>query len=213
MELTECPPAIASLKRELARRNIELDYCDTGVAARDLVLSRLPTGATVMNGGSATLEQIGVLDALRTGPYEYPRPKIYLINDPVKRLAARRNASIADYFVGGINAITSAGEIVNSDGSGNRIAAYAFGAGKLILVAGINKIVPDLGAAFERMRNVAARDECRHLGVDTPCALTGKCDNALCRGPQRQCGKVLIIENEKVTGRICVVLIGEKLGF
>ena len=213
MELTACPPAVASLKRELARRNIELEYCDTGAAARDLVLSRLPAGATVMNGGSATLEQIGVLDALRTGFYEYPRPKIYLIDDPVKRLAARRQASIADYFVGGVNAITAAGEIVNSDGSGNRVAAYAFGAGKLILVAGINKIVPDLGAALERMRNVAARDECRHLGVDTPCALTGRCDNSRCSGPQRQCGKVLIIENEKVTGRICVVLIGESLGF
>ena len=98
MELSECPPAVASLKRELARRNIELEYCDTGAAARDLVLSRLPAGATVMNGGSATLEQIGVLDALRTGSYEYPRPKIYLIDDPVKRLAARRQATIADYF-------------------------------------------------------------------------------------------------------------------
>lgn len=204
---------VTALKEELSRRNIELIYCETGAAARDFVLSQIPEGATVMNGGSETLEQIGVLDALRSGPYHYLRPIVSSENDPVKRLVARRGASIANYFVGGINAITASGEIVNSDGSGNRVAAYAFGAGKLILVAGINKIVPDIGAAFERMRDVAATAECRHLGVDTPCAVTGRCDNARCRGPKRQCGKVLIIENEKVNGRIRVVLIGEALGY
>lgn len=209
----DIPAAVTTLKQALERRNIELCYCGTGAEARDLVLSRLPTGATVMNGGSETLEQIGVLDALRSGAYDYPRPVISRENDAVKRLAARRRASIADYFVGGINAITAGGEIVNSDGSGNRVAAYAFGAGKLILVAGLNKIVPDLGAAFERMRNVAAREECRHLGADTPCARTGRCDNAGCHGPARQCGKVLIIEHEKVRGRISVVLVGEQLGY
>jgi hypothetical protein len=205
--------AVAALERELARRNIELVYCNTGKAALALVLSRIPAGATVMNGGSATLEQIGLLQALKKGPYHYLRPKVAAENHPVERVAARRRAAIADIVVGGINAITASGEIVNSDGSGNRLAAYAYGAGKLILVAGVNKIVPDIGAAFERMRNVAARDECRNLGVNTPCAVTGRCDNDACRGPQRQCGKVLIIENEKITGRISVVMIGETLGY
>src|SRR6266704_2244550 len=107
----------------------------------------------------------------------------------------------------------AAGEIVNADGSGNRIAAYAFGAGKLLLVAGVNKIVPDIASAFERLRNVAAVAECRHLGMNTPCALTGRCDNAACSGTDRQCGKVLVIENERIAGRICVVMIGAALGY
>ena len=116
-----------------------------------------------MNGGSTTLEQIGFLDALANGPYDWLRPRVKAVNDPDERVRARRRATIADYFIGGINAITAGGEIVNADGSGNRTAAYAFGAGKLFLVAGVNKIVPDIAAAFERLRNVAAVEECRHL--------------------------------------------------
>jgi hypothetical protein len=204
---------VEGLKKELARRNMDLVHCASGKVALEFVLSRIPEGATVMNGGSTTLVQIGLLDALQKGPYKYLRPQVAAENDPVGRVSARRRASIADYFVGGINAITASGEIVNSDGAGNRLAAYAYGAGKLFLVAGVNKIVPDIAAAFERLRNVAAMQECRSLGLNTPCAVTGKCDNAACRGPERQCGKVLIIENEKIAGRICVVMIGEELGF
>jgi hypothetical protein len=207
------PDAVARLKHELGRRGIDLAYCADGASALAWLLSRIPAGATVMNGGSTTLEQIGFLGALANGSYDWLRPRVKAVNDPEERTRARRRATIADYFIGGINAITEAGEIVNADGSGNRIAAYAFGAGKLLLVAGVNKIVPDIAAAFERLRNVAAVQECRHLGMNTPCARTGRCDNAACRGPDRQCGKVLVIENEKIPGRICVVMIGAALGY
>ena len=207
------PQAVAGLKRELERRGIGLAYCADGASAVDYLLSRIPVGATVMNGGSTTLEQIGFLDALEDGPYDWLRPRVKAVSDPEERVRARRRATIADYFVGGINAITASGEIVNADGSGNRISAYAFGAGRLFLVAGVNKIVPDIASAFERLRNVAAVQECRHLGMNTPCALTGRCDNAACRGPDRQCGKVLVIENERIAGRICVVMIGAELGY
>ena len=207
------PPAVAGLKRELARRGIDLAYCADGASAVAFLLSRIPAGATVMNGGSTTLEQIGFLDALANGPYDWLRPGIAAIADPDERIRVRRRAGIADYFVGGINAVTASGEILNADGGGNRVAAYAYGAGTLFLVAGVNKIVPDIAAAFERLRNHAAVEECRHLNAKTPCALTGRCDNAACRGADRQCGKVLIIENERIAGRICVVVIGEELGY
>jgi len=207
------PPAVAALKRELARRGIDLAYCADGASAVAFLLSRIPAGATVMNGGSTTLEQIGFLEALKNGPYDWLRPGIAAIADPDERIRVRRRAGTADYFVGGINAVTASGEILNADGGGNRVAAYAYGAGKLFLVAGVNKIVPDIAAAFERLRNRAALEECRHLGASTPCALTGRCDNAACRGADRQCGKVLIIENERIAGRICVVVIGEELGY
>ncbi len=207
------PPAVAGLKRELARRGIDLAYCADGASALAFLLSRIPAGATVMNGGSTTLEQIGFLEALKNGPYNWLRPQVKAVNDPEERVRARRRAGTADYFVGGINAVTASGEILNADGGGNRVAAYAYGAGKLFLVAGVNKIVPDIAAAFERLRNRAAVEECRHLGASTPCALTGRCDNAACRGADRQCGKVLLIENERIAGRICVVMIGEELGY
>ena len=207
------PEAVVRLQRALQRRGMNLVYRADGAAAREFLLSRIPAGATVMNGGSTTLEQIGVLAALADGPYEYLRPSIKAIDDAEERTRARRRATTADYYFGGINAITESGEILNADGSGTRVAAYAYGAGRVYLVAGINKIVPDLASAFDRLRNTAAVGECRRLDVNTPCAVTGRCDNDACRGPDRQCGKVLIIENEKLPGRICVVMIGAALGY
>ena len=207
------PEAVSRLRLELQRRGIDLVYCANAAAALEYLLSRIPAGATVMNGGSHTLEQIGLPAALAAGPYKWLRPPIKAINDAGERTRARRQAGTADYFLGGINAITESGEILNADGSGTRVAAYAYGAGKLFLVCGINKIVPDLAGAFERLRNEAAVQECRRLGANTPCAATGQCDNEACRGPGRQCGKVLIIENEKISGRICVVMIGASLGY
>ena len=204
---------IHELKAALAGRGIELVHAADGREALRLILQRIPLGASVMNGGSATLEEIGVLDALGSGGYKWLRPAIAATHEREERTRRRRQATTADWLVGGVNAVTMAGEIVNVDGSGNRLAGYAFGAGKVILVAGMNKVVPDLAAAFERMRNTAALQECRKLDKRTPCAVTGRCDNAACRGPERQCGKILIIENEKIAGRITLLLIGERLGY
>lgn len=203
---------IEKLRAALAGRGIELVHAADRREALRIVLERIPKGATVMNGGSHTLEEIGLLDALRDG-YQWLRPAIAATNEREERTRRRREAVTADWLVGGVNAITLSGEIVNVDGSGTRIAGYAYGAGKVIMVAGVNKIVPDLAAAFERLRNHAAVEEARHLGADTPCARTGRCDNDACRGADRQCGKVLIIENERIPGRICVVMIGAELGY
>jgi L-lactate utilization protein LutB len=204
---------IEQLKAALAGRGIELVHAADGREALRLVLERIPKGATVMNGGSATLEDIGLLDALGSGGYKWLRPAIAATKEREERTRRRRQAVTADWLVGGVNAITMSGEIVNVDGSGNRLAGYAFGAGKVILVAGVNKVVPDLAAALDRIRNTAAVQECRKLEKNTPCAVTGRCDNDACRGPDRQCGKILIIENEKIAGRITLVLIGQALGF
>ena len=203
---------IEQLRAALAGRGIELVHAANRREALARVLERIPRGATVMNAGSHTLEDIGVMHALRDG-YQWLRPAIAATDDREERTRKRRHAVTADWLIGGVNAITLSGEIVNVDGSGNRLAGYAFGAGRVILVAGVNKVVPDLTAALDRIRNTAAVQECRKLGKSTPCAVTGRCDNDACRGPDRQCGKILIIENEKVAGRITLVLIDEPLGF
>lgn len=210
---TAAPEAVTRLQAVLARRGIALVYFADGRGALQYLLQQIPPGASIMNGGSATLKSIGFETALRAGNYDYFRPKIAAIDETGARTRLRRQASMADYFVGGVNAISLTGEIVNADGSGNRVAAYAYSAGKVYLVAGINKIEPDLPAAINRLRNRAAVEECRHLGKKTPCATTGACDNYACEAPERQCGKLLIIENEKIPGRITVVMIGETLGY
>ncbi len=202
-----------ALGAALAARGIGFHYAADRAAVIAYLQQRIPAGASVMNGGSATLEEIGFLDLLGSGRYRWLRPQIAATTEREERIRRRREATIADWLVGGANAVTAAGEIVNVDGSGNRLAGYAFGAGKVILVAGTNKLVPDLSAAFERIRNTAAVQECRKLDKRTPCALSGRCDNDACRGPERQCGKILIIENEKIAGRITLVLLAEPLGF
>jgi len=201
------------LAAALGARGIGFHYAADRGAALAYLRSRIPPGASVMNGGSATLEEIGFLDMLASGRYQWLRPGIVATSEREERLRRRREATIAEWLVGGANAVTVSGEIVNVDGSGNRLAGYAFGAENVILVAGTNKLVPDLAAAFERIRNTAAVQECRKLGKETPCARTGRCDNDACRGPERQCGKILIIENEKIAGRITLVLLAEPLGF
>ena len=203
----------AELAAALAGRGIGFFYAPDRRAALDYLRAQIPAGARIMNGGSHTLEEIGFLDMLKQGSYQWLRPAIAATNEREERTRRRREATTADWLVGGANAVTRSGEIVNVDGSGNRLAGYAFGAGRVILVAGTNKLVPDLAAAFDRIRNTAAVGECRKLAKETPCARTGRCDNDACRGPERQCGKILIIENEKIAGRITLVLIGEPLGF
>ena len=205
--------AYAELAAALAARGIGFHYAVDRAAALAYLEARIPAGARVMNGGSATLEAIGFVEALATGRYQWLRPAIGATEEREARIRRRREATTADWLVGSANAVTQAGEIVAVDGSGNRIAGYAFGAGKVILVAGTNKLVPDLAAAFERIRNTAAVQECRKLEKRTPCAVTGRCDNDACRGPERQCGKILIIENEKIAGRLALVLVGEPLGY
>ena len=207
------PPTVERLAAVLRARGIEVVYVENASAALAWLKDTIPKGAMVMNGGSATLRAMGFDEAFGSGDYDYLRPKVKAISDRAQRTVARRRASGADYFVGGVNAIALTGEIVNADGSGNRVAAYAFSAGKVFLVAGVNKIVPDLAAAMDRLRNHAAVGECRDLGLSTPCAVTGKCDNYNCHAPDRQCGKVLLIENEKIPGRMTLVIIGETLGY
>src|SRR2546428_13981814 len=204
---------VPRLAAALASRGVSLVYARDGREALSCLLRRIPPGARVMNGGSATLQQIGFLDVLRGGRYAWLRPAIAAVEDRAERIRVRRQATTADWLVGGVNAITMGGEIVNVDGSGNRLAGYAFGAGRVILVAGVNKGGPDLAAGLDRIRNTAAAQECRKLEKRTPSAITGRCDHHACRGPDRQRGKSPIFGNEKIAGRITLVLIGERLGF
>lgn len=207
------PVNVAQLKALLSRRGIEVVYFASGAEATQYLVEQIPPGAQIMNGSSETIKSIGFDEILHSGRYDFFRPKIVAMNDGAARTKLRQQATTADYIVGGVNAISMTGEILNVDGGGNRVASYAYGGGKVFLVAGVNKIEPNFAAAFDRLRNKAAVDECRHLGRKTPCAETGVCQTYECHAPERQCGKMLIIENEKIPGRMTLVLIGETLGF
>ena len=174
---------------------------DSAEEALETLQSQIPAGASVMNGHSTTLEEIGFVDYLTEGDHEWESlpNEIWSIDDDEQRHAARWDAQTADYFLGGINAIAQTGELVAADRSGSRIGAYPFAAENLIVVSGVNKIVPTLDDALDRLESVAyplenerAKDA---YGVESAVA------------------KQLIFRQELDEGRTTVVLVREQLGY
>jgi hypothetical protein len=123
----------------------------------------------------------------------------------------RKAQMTCDLFLCSANAITMNGEVVNIDGVGNRVNASVFGPGKVIMVAGYNKIVEDVPEAIKRIKNVASPLNARRLNIDVPCAKIGKCVD--CNSPNRICRAVVIHERRPTLTDILIILVGEELGF
>ncbi len=183
----------------LRSHNIEAVVVDTGDQARDLVLELIPAGAEVHSGKSRTLEQIGLYDELMTsGRYDAIRPRLATMDRATQGREIRKMTSAPDFMLGSVAAVTEAGALVSASATGSQLGAYAAGAGRLILVVGSQKIVPDLDAALRRIDEVVfpwENEQVRtKLGVDT--ALE----------------KVLVMYGEWRAGRTTVVLVREPVG-
>jgi L-lactate utilization protein LutB len=204
---------------EACRAALEANRFEAFVAqdadeARELVLGRILPGlgaSTVSWGDSLTLYATGVLDVLRKDP---GFRVIETFDDTVPRaevIERRRQALLADLFLTGANAVTETGALVNLDMVGNRVAALTFGPRWVVVVAGRNKIVPDVEAAMARVKGFAApANAMRHTRFRTPCAETSYC--ADCRSPDRICNTWTITEKSFPPGRTKVVLIARDLG-
>jgi len=208
----------------LQKRKMNGQYVANRKEALTAILAMIPPGALVSHGGSMTLEQTGVFPALEernqnklldvskktaSGSFVYSKEE---------RQRMMRETFFCDVFLTGCNAITLDGKLVNIDGLGNRVASMIFGPGKVIVVAGANKIVRDAATGLERIRQIAApltalrrnRQEEPH---DLPCLKTGVCVD--CNSDWRICQNTVIIEGcvSLESGRINVVLVGEELGY
>ena len=194
----------------LSGRGFAASAFPDGAAAADHLFTLIPEGAKVGLGGSMTLDALGVVDRLRAGPYRLIDR--YRTPSWEATMAAYREALLADVFVTGVNAITRKGELVCIDSSGNRVAAMIFGPARVIVVAGVNKIVENLDGAFARLKAIAPLN-CRRLGHKTPCADTGACPGE-CLCADRMCNYTGIIHHGlKEKDRIHVLLVAEQLGF
>ncbi len=194
----------------LERNGIEAFVAGTSEEALARALALIPKGATVGLGGSRTAGEIGLLETLREGDYTLcDQYRDGLSREESMRI--RKEGTHADCFVSGSNAITQDGKIINVDGLGNRLAGLCFGPGRVIIIAGRNKIVPDLDAALYRVRNVAAPINAMRFGAKTPCVETAECSD--CNSPERICNLTLIIEKSRIEGRMKVILVNEELGF
>ncbi|RJP21825.1 MAG: lactate utilization protein [Candidatus Abyssobacteria bacterium SURF_5] len=194
----------------LTANNIECILVQTKQEALAKTLEMIPEGSTVGLGGSVTVEQVGLLERLRSGKYTlYDQYEAGI--DMPENMKRRKQGLTAQFFVAGTNAITSDGQLVNVDGLGNRVAAQAFGPEKVILIAGTNKIVKDVHDAFDRLQNVAAPTNAKRVNYMTPCQETGVCID--CDSPMRICNIYTIIRRMMFPGRLTVILVNESLGY
>lgn len=194
--------------RMLKSHGFRADYLSSRQQASEWILKEAQDASFVGVGGSVTLRELGVLETLeQQGKTLFDHWKAA---DTQESLRMRRTQLTCDLFLSGANAITESGEIVNMDGAGNRIAAMTFGPQKVIIVAGINKVVADIHQAYRRIREVAAPLNAYRLGLKTPCAKTGQCTD--CDSPQRICNASLVLHRKPPLTDIAVILVGESLG-
>lgn len=191
------------------KRFIEGYYCESIEEARALALSMIPDGSSASFGGSATLSETGILEALRARENItlYDRDKA---NGPAEVKQIMHNALSCDYYLMSSNAITADGELVNIDGNGNRVAALIYGPENVVIIAGMNKIVKNVEEGISRTRNVASPQNCIRLNKNTPCATNGVCANCLA---DTICDQIVITRASRIPNRIKVILVGEELGF
>lgn len=198
-----------NLIRNFEKRNIEAFYVKDSKAARAKVLELIKERTSVSWGGSMTLGEIGIFDKLKAGDYKL-LDRATASNSAEKEKIYHQALS-ADYYLMSSNAITQAGELVNVDGNGNRLAALIYGPKNVIIVAGMNKVTVDQESAVKRVRNQAAPANSVRLDQKTPCAKTGYCSS--CQIDDTICCQTVITRRSRQDGRIKVILVGEELGF
>ena len=190
----------------LQSRNMEASWAATREEALAQALAWIPEGSSVTMGGATSAHEIGLVDALKNGPYRFIDRDTY---------ADKREAMLlaydADYFLSSANALTQDGILVNIDGNANRVSAIAQGPKHVLMIIGMNKVCPDLDSAMKRARNVAAPINAQRFGLQTPCAKTGLCMD--CKSPDTICCQFLITRFSRHAGRIRVILVNESLGF
>ena len=196
--------------KNLRKRQIDGYYCETVREANEKLLSFIHDGETVSWGGSVTLDEIDVKEKISMLGAKVI--DVWAYEKPEESMEAKRKALSSDVFITSTNAVTIDGQLVNIDGTGNRVAAMAFGPEKVIIVAGVNKIASNVGDALERIKSKACTANAIRLGKQTPCAKTGECANCLIPGETLCCSTVITrFSNRK--GRMHVILVNEELGY
>lgn len=205
---------VDNLIKNWQRRNIAGFYCDNKEQAAAKLLEMIPVSASVGISGSVTLDQLEIVKRLEgRGNKVFNQYKPGLGRE--ENLKVRKEGASADYYLASPNAISEKAELVFFSGWGNRTAGVSY-AENVIIVAGINKITPNLEAALKRAREYATPLNCQRLGNwNTPCLKDGICRSEICLFPEyrRMCCQVLIIEAEAAADRLKVILVGESLGF
>lgn len=199
----------AGIIRNLEKRNMEGYYFENSKDLVAAILEMMPENSIISWGGSASVVESGMMDALKAGNYTL-----------IDRMAAKTpeesreifsKTVMSDYYFCSSNAITLDGELVNIDGNGNRVACIIQGPAHVMMIVGMNKVVTDVESGVKRVRTCACPPNAMRLNMKTPCAVTGRC--ADCYSPECFCNQIVVTRRSRHAGRIKVFLVGEELGF
>lgn len=195
------------LLKSLSKRGFYNHFAENIADANEYIKKLIPKGASIGFGGSVTVDQMKLLDELKSD-YRLLHRSFY---PPEEHTNVMAEMHTADWYICSVNGITEGGELVNIDGRGNRVAETLYGPKNVLFVLGINKITKNLEDAISRSRNVAAPPNCVRLNKKTPCAVTGRCEN--CNSPDTIC-KATVIMHHPMTGKnVYVLVVNENLGY
>lgn len=196
--------------KNLRRRNMEAFYSPTAQDAVAQVQALIADGSSVTWGGSMTIRDMGLPQALRErGTLEVLDRD--LVEDAQEKQQMYLKAFSADVYLSSANAISEDGVIVNIDGNGNRVAAITWGPRMVIFVIGLNKVAATVQDAISRARSTASPINAQRFDISTPCHNDGVCHN--CNSPESICSYIHLLRNSRNGNRHKVVLVGENLGY
>ena len=199
----------AKLIKNLERRHFEAYYCPSAEEIIQKVKSLIPQGSSITWGGSMSIRDIGLTQALKNGDYEvFDRDDMTSADD---KLAVYRKAFEVDYYLASANAMSEDGILVNIDGNGNRVAAITWGPKRVIFVIGLHKVSQTVEAALQRARSTASPINAARFDIQTPCQVDGLCHN--CNSPQSICNYIHFLRNSHPAKRHIVILTDLELGY
>jgi L-lactate utilization protein LutC len=185
----------------LRQRGVQAETVQDRRDALRRLIELIPAGSEVMTGGSTTLEEIGFLELLKSNAHGWKNVKAEILaeGDQRKQMELRARAVLSEYFVGSVQAVTQAGEVVIASASGSQLAAYAYGAKNVIWIVGTQKVVPTLEDGLKRVKEIALPlEDQRMKGVGYPGSFIGK---------------ILIFEKKGPSGTVNLIFVNERLGF
>lgn len=201
--------AAETLIKNLDKRGMEAYYVDNKDDALKMALRFVTPGSNVSWGGSMSINEIGLIPALKAWDCTVLDRTVPKTEEEKKEFFGK--VAVCDYYFMSTNAITMDGELVNIDGTGNRVASLIFGPSNVVIIAGMNKVADNLESAVDRARNTAAPMNTIRLDRKTPCTQVGRCMD--CMSPDCICNQFVVTRRSAPAGRIKIILVGEELGY
>ena len=199
---------MGNLKKNLIKRGYDVRIFDTADEAKEYLLKVIDKKSTVGIGGSMTIKELAIDEELQNRGNKV----LWHWTAPAKeKKAVRESAGNADIYLCSSNAVTKDGQLVNIDGTCNRIAGMLHGTGKVYMVIGVNKIAKDFEEAISRIKNVACPANAKRLGLNTPCAKTGHCTD--CTSSDRMCNATLILDRKPGSHPFEILLVNQEMGY